>query len=199
MFCPKCGTQVVEGIKSCPKCGHDMSNVKKASSSSDSITGKWSSFSTGKKIIAVIAVCCIGLLIIGLIGSALSPDENTSSYKSSSSGSDYSSSSSSSSSSYSSSSSSSSNDGVGDSALQVKVIYSGSWDGAVGTIDSDYSVSGSGSKVLNIDGSRWDTCSAVIQKADSGNGKLTVQIIKNGKVKKQSSTTASYGVVSVVD
>ena len=191
MFCPKCGAQVAEGIQSCPECGHDMSNIKKTSSSSGSITDKWNSFSTGKKIISFIAVCCIGLLILGLIGSALSPDENTSSYDSSSSQIDYSSS--------SSSSSSSSNDGVGDSALQVRVIYSGSWDGAVGTLDSDYSVSGSGTKVLNIDGSRWDTCSAVIQKGDSGNGKLTVQIIKNGKVKKQSSTTASYGVVSVVD
>lgn len=207
MFCEKCGTEVPDGVKFCPKCGHSLSNDTKTkqtatnSVSTGSIVDTWSSFSTGKKIISIIVVCCIGLFIMGLIGSIVSPDANTSSYDSNSVDDaesqqikedlkvNY----------PDDDSSSDSNDGVGDSSLQVKVIYSGSWDGAVGTVDSTNSVSGSGTTVLNIDGSSWDMCSAVIQKKDSGSGKLTVQIIKDGNVKKEGSTTSSYGVVSVVD
>ena len=87
MFCEKCGAKVPEGIKFCPQCGQKVSNVKKAktavlssnSNSIDSISDRWNSFTTGKKIVSIIVVCCIGLFIIGLIGSALSPDANTSS------------------------------------------------------------------------------------------------------------------------
>lgn len=222
MFCQKCGTEVPDDVKFCPKCGHDLSNRTKtnqtvnSSAPTSSISDRWNSFSTGKKIIVAIVVCCIGLYILGAIGSIVSPDANTSGNSADdaeaeqitedlkvkdSNGNDFENPYDSSSSTGSSSSSSSldSNYGVGDSSLQVKVIYSGSWDGAVGTIDSSNSVSGSGTKVLNIDGSSWDICSAVIQKKDSGSGKLTVQIIKDGNVKKESSTTASYGVVSVSD
>lgn len=85
MFCPKCGTEVPDDIKFCPKCGHDLSNRTKTNQTvnstvpTGSISDKWNSFSTGKKIIVAIVVCCIGLYILGAIGSILSPDVNTSS------------------------------------------------------------------------------------------------------------------------
>ena len=40
---------------------------------------------------------------------------------------------------------------------------------------------------------------AVIQKSGGGSGTLKVEILKNGKVVKEASTSAEYGVVSVVD
>lgn len=85
MFCPKCGKEVPDDIKFCPKCGHNFTsdkNTKQAVNSSvvtGSFSEKWNGFSTGKKILVAIVACCIGLYIIGLIGSIVSPDANTSS------------------------------------------------------------------------------------------------------------------------
>ena len=87
MFCEKCGAKIPDDTQFCPECGQKVSNVSKAKStftssnvnSLDSLADKWNGFTTGKKIISIIVLCCIGLLIIGLIGSVLSPDANTSS------------------------------------------------------------------------------------------------------------------------
>ena len=87
MFCEKCGAKIPDSTNFCPECGQKLSNVTKSkaavissnSNSIDSLSDKWNSSSTGKKIVSIIVVCCIGLFIIGLIGSALSPDANTSS------------------------------------------------------------------------------------------------------------------------
>lgn len=215
MFCEKCGAEVPDGVKFCPKCGHDLSAVSitkqpASSSTADSIKYTWNSWGTGKKVIAIIVACCIGLFIMGSIMSILSPDANTSSSSYDSSSVDdaesqqikedmkfkYSDNDDSSS---SSSSSSDSDDGVGDASLQVKVITSGSWQGSVGTASKQKSVSGSGTQVINLDGSGWDIASAVIQKQKGDNSKLTVQLIKDGNVKAEESTTAAYGVVSVSD
>ena len=87
MFCEKCGAKIPDGVKFCPGCGQKVLNITKVKSSVvssnpssiDSISDKWNSFSTGKKIVSIIVLCCIGLFVIGLIGSVLSPDANTSS------------------------------------------------------------------------------------------------------------------------
>ena len=90
MFCPGCGTEVPEGKNFCPKCGHKLTSnlniksVANSSSSTESINDKWNGYSTGKKVILALAVCCIGFMIVGFIGSIISPDANTSTYDSSS-------------------------------------------------------------------------------------------------------------------
>ena len=99
MFCENCGTKVPDGIKFCPKCGNriqEVSTIKrsKRASSADSLKNNWDNWSGGKKIIAIIVACCIGIFILGLIGSALSPDVNTGSSSYDSDLNDYSSSSS---------------------------------------------------------------------------------------------------------
>lgn len=38
----------------------------------------WKEWSSAKKAVSIIAVCCIGLLVIGVIGGMVSPDKNTS-------------------------------------------------------------------------------------------------------------------------
>lgn len=37
----------------------------------------WKEWSTTKKAISVVCACCIGIIIIGMIGGAISPDKNT--------------------------------------------------------------------------------------------------------------------------
>lgn len=80
MFCPKCGTDNDDTAKICKNCGEELDSVKNSSSNAPSNGGfmdKWNSFSNGKKAISIIGVCCIGLLIIGLIVGLGAPDKNT--------------------------------------------------------------------------------------------------------------------------
>lgn len=100
MYCPNCGSEVMEDAKFCPSCGLEIklprdgdkdeassnaknSNASKASASGDANDGAanfiniWSSLSTAKKIVSIAAVCCIGLIIIGALLGAISPDKNS--------------------------------------------------------------------------------------------------------------------------
>ncbi|WP_295608240.1 hypothetical protein [Methanobrevibacter sp.] len=132
-------------------------------------------WSTGKKILSVVGVCCVLLIIFAVVGGFGSTDKNTSSDTSSSGT-------------------------VEDTpALQLKITTDGSWSGSVLVGGSSKSIDGSGSQTIDLDGDSWDMVSATIQKQGGDNGDLTVQIIKDGNVAKEESTTAAYGVVSVVD
>lgn len=86
-----------------------------------------------------------------------------------------------------------------DQAPQLQICYDGSWSGAVLVGDSQKSIDGTGNQTLDLDGDSWDIVSANAQKMDGSNNKLTIKIIKDGKVVKQESTTAAYGIASVVD
>ena len=78
--------------------------------------------------------------------------------------------------------------------VTFKIIYTGSWSGSLGGEGSSRSVSGSGTKTFTETGSIF---SAAIQKDDDSTNKLTVQIIHDGDVVEESSTTAAYGIASV--
>jgi len=79
---------------------------------------------------------------------------------------------------------------------QVRIESSGHWEGSYGDVTGHSSIEGYGSKTYDLF-SPNAIIAAVIQKSDSGSGTLTVQILKDGKILKQGSTTASYGIVSV--
>ena len=163
MFCPNCGCEVKDNAKFCPNCGSDLKNVNNQSSSanikpkSGGISGffdDWKEWGTGKKIGSIILACCVGLLILGAIGSVMFPDANTSgldnTYHSDNverqdvdTGS----------SSSSSQVSDRDDDELGDSKLQVRIKCKGGWDGSVGVGTSTSSYSGKGDKIINLDGS----------------------------------------------
>lgn len=137
----------------------------------------WKEWSTAKKVISIIAVCCIGIFIIAMITGGLSQDKNTAKTASNTSGSN------------------NSNTNVAK-GVQIHIIYDGSWSGAMGSGSSTKSISGSGETTLDIDDSNH-IVSANAQKMDGGSGKLTIQILKDGKVVEETDTDAEYGVVSV--
>ena len=130
-------------------------------------------WSTLKKVASVLVVCCIGIIIVAMIGGGLSPDQNTQT---------------------NTNNSGSTSDASG---VQVKVIYDGEWSGAITKGDTSNSVSGSGEDTIDVNTTSFGVVSANAQKMDGGDGKLTIQIIKDGKVAKESSTTTEYGVASV--
>ncbi|KAF5432307.1 hypothetical protein C5S35_17305 [Candidatus Methanophagaceae archaeon] len=79
-------------------------------------------------------------------------------------------------------------------AIQLKVIYSGSWSGSYGDIESLKSVDGTGTETFTISDPEF-IVSASVQKKDDSSRTLTVEILKNGAVVKSESTSAAYGVV----
>jgi hypothetical protein len=92
--------------------------------------------------------------------------------------------------------SNSSNTDSGSGDLKIRIKYSGSWTGAVGAAGSIRSVDGSGTTTIDIkDGAT--IISANAQKGDGGSGKLVIQLLKDGEVVKQSSTSAQYGIASI--
>ena len=132
----------------------------------------WKEWSTPKKVISILAVCCIGLIIIGMITGGGSPDKNTSPI----------------------------NDGNNNveqiTGKQVKIIYDGEWSGAAGDVSSINSISGSGDETIDMPDDA-SLISSNAQKKDGSSNELTIQILKDGKVVKESSTTAEYGVAQV--
>ena len=132
----------------------------------------WKEWSTPKKVISILAVCCIGLIIIGMITGGGSPDKNTSPI----------------------------NDGNNNveqiTGKQVKIIYDGEWSGAAGDVSSINSISGSGDETIDMPDDA-SLISVNAQKKDGSSNELTIQILKDGKVVKESSTTAEYGVAQV--
>lgn len=138
----------------------------------------WKEWSTAKKAISIIAVCCIAIFIVAMIGGGLSSDKNTSPSKTTT-------------------------DSKTDNAateqvkgVQIHIIYDGEWQGAAGDLGSTNSISGSGEETIDMDDDA-SIVSANAQKMDDGSGTLTIQILKDGKVVEESSTDAGYGVAQV--
>jgi len=79
----------------------------------------------------------------------------------------------------------------------VRVLYDGSWQGAIsvteGGSSQTESISGSGSETIDITGN-VDIISANAQKEDDSSAELVIQILQNGDVVSEASTTAEYGV-----
>lgn len=76
--------------------------------------------------------------------------------------------------------------------VQVRIIYPGSWQGAIGYDGNVKSVEGTGSMVYTL--TEVKIVSITAQKMDAGSVPLQVEILKNGKVIKSETTTAAYGV-----
>lgn len=83
-----------------------------------------------------------------------------------------------------------------ESSFSVRVEYSGSWQGTIGTGGSTRSVDGSESQTIQIEGSP-NIISANAQKQDAGSDTLTIQILEDGEVVEEASTSAEYGVAQI--
>lgn len=81
--------------------------------------------------------------------------------------------------------------------VSFRVLYGGEWSGALGTEGGQRSISGVGGAHLPVDNSA-SIVSGNAQKSDGGgSSELTVQILVDGAVVAERSTTAEYGVAQV--
>ena len=139
----------------------------------------WKEWSTAKKALSIIGVCCIGLIIIGVLFGGAMMDKNTSSPAKDNNNAN-----------------TNNNNDAAQKGVKVKINYDGEWSGALVTGGSSKSISGSGEDTIDIDSSTH-VISANAQKQDGSSGKLSIQIVKDGKVVEESDTDAEYGVASV--
>ena len=144
----------------------------------------WKEWSTAKKAISIIGVCCIGILIIAAIGGGLSSDKNTSPATTGTSSNN------------SNNDDTAKEDTTNAKGVQIHIIYDGDWQGAMGSGSSTKTISGTGETTLDVDDPDF-VVSANAQKMDGGSGKLTIQILKDGKVIEETDTDSEYGVASV--
>ena len=146
----------------------------------------WKEWSTTKKAISILVVCCIGLIIIGALTGGGSPDKNTAPTSDSSDNNTTT----------GTNADSTSNDTTTEATgIQVKITYSGDWSGAISTGGSTKSISGSGDETIDIE--KGGMVSANAQKQDGSSNELSIQILKDGKVVEETSTDAEYGVAQV--
>ncbi|MCU4974859.1 hypothetical protein OB955_19245 [Halobacteria archaeon AArc-m2/3/4] len=80
--------------------------------------------------------------------------------------------------------------------LQVRILYDGDWSGAVGEEGSTQSVEGNGDETLDVSDDAM-IVSATAQKQDASDDELVVQILNDGEIIEEGSTTADYGVVGI--
>ena len=136
----------------------------------------WKEWSTAKKAISIIVVCCIGVLIIAIIGGGLSSDKNTAPTTKDTTN--------------------NANNTAQAKGVQIHIMSNGEWSGSIGDAGSQSSYDGSGEDTVDL-GNAKSVVSAVIQKKTADSSELKVEILKDGKVLKEGSTTAEYGVVTV--
>jgi hypothetical protein len=79
---------------------------------------------------------------------------------------------------------------------QIRIQYSGEWSGAASIVSEMRSIQGTGTETIDISGNP-NVISANAQKQEANRDTLTIQIIYNGEIVRESQTDAEYGVASV--
>jgi hypothetical protein len=79
------------------------------------------------------------------------------------------------------------------SGVQVQIDYAGKWTGALGAGGNVKTVDGTGTQVFDIPNPGY-AVTVNAQKQDDSGRRLTVSILKNGKVVTSEFTDAAYGV-----
>ena len=171
--CPRCGYENPSASVYCNNCDYllrdpnDMSNNKRK--------GSWN-VGMGKKIILVLGIIVIALLLFSFIYNNSQPDSATSLNIITSNSSQYQSST------Y---------------PYKVSISYNGSWYAEMGDPNYPAPKSSYGDAVYTVDCASWDKVVVTAKKQDYGDGPLTVQILRNGKVVAENSTTDELGSVSL--
>lgn len=81
-----------------------------------------------------------------------------------------------------------------DDEVQVRIIYEGSWIGSIKDQDGTRTISDSGNESFSASGG---VISANAQKQDTTDREITIQIVVNGEVERERSSTSKFGIVQV--
>jgi hypothetical protein len=192
MYCPDCGTEV-EGVADfCPECGTSLNDFDGNSSTEAAgenggggITSKVPGMRPGSTIRNVALGAVYVVLLLAVIGAAAGP---TDSADTGADGADAAT---------GGGSTDTPASGESESGYAVRIDYDGEWSGAASLTgdgeSSTESISGTGPRTIDING-QPDIISVNAQKRDGGSGTITVQIIEDGEVVSEASSSSEYGV-----
>ena len=80
---------------------------------------------------------------------------------------------------------------------EVKVIYNGTWYAKAGESSSLQEQTSQGTKTFSLDCASWDKVSILVEKTDGSSDTLTVQLIRNGEVVAENSTTDGVNQITI--
>ena len=143
--------------------GNRINNTKRESS--------WN-MGLGKKIIIILCIIVLALLLFSLVYNLTQPSYQESLNVISDDGSQHQTSS------Y---------------PYKAVIKYDGSWYASLGNPNYPTEYSGYGSKTISLDCAVWDMVDMEVQKQDYGEGELKIQLLKNGEVVAENSTTNTTG------
>ena len=168
--CPRCGYENSSSSNYCSNCDYPLD----ANYTGDKKRGSWN-IGLGKKIIIVVGIIVISFLLFSFVYNHSQPTKDESLNIIDANGSD---------------------DKSSTYPYKVNITYQGSWYAQMG--DPNYLVtkSSTGNGIYTLDCAPWDKISIHVQKEDYGEGTLKVQLLRNGVLVAENSTT--NGTNSVV-
>ena len=170
--CPRCGYENPSASVYCKNCDYLLQDP---SVSDDKRAGSWK-MGLGKKIILILGIIVIAFLLFSFIYNNSQPEEKDTLNIVGDNGSNYQSST------Y---------------PYAVNISYEGSWYAEMGDPNYLMKKSSYGDGKYVLDCASWDEISVSVQKQDYGDGLLNVQLIRNGKIVAENSTTEELGTVTL--
>lgn len=173
--CPRCGYENSPTSTYCDNCSYLLTDQNGNRLSSTKRTSSWN-MGLAKKIVIVLGIVVVALLLFSFIYnvSQPSPEENLNVITDNGSLNH--------SSSY---------------PFTAVVNYEGSWFSKMGDPNYLSEESGNGQKRVILDCASWERVYIMAQKEDMGDGTLTIQLLKDGQVVAQNSTTNATGSIEI--
>ena len=171
--CPRCGYENASTSVYCHNCSYLLS--EKNSATIDNSKRKRWNIGIAKKIVIVLGIIVIALLLFSFINNNSQPSQNDTLNVIYDDGSQHQSST------Y---------------PFKALIKYDGNWYAKMGNPNYLVEKSSSGTKTFSLDCAAWDDVQIEAQKY-GGDGELQIQILRNGKVVAENSTTDGSDSVSL--
>ena len=171
--CPRCGYENSPTSMYCGNCAYILTDPK--GNRFDKKPNSWT-MGIAKKIFIVLGIIIIALLLFSFINNGTQPDSESSLNVITDNG---------------------SLEHTSSYPFEAVVKYNGRWYAKMG--DPNYLVEriGDGDDKITLDCASWDKVYIQAQKDDYGEGELYVQLLRNGKVVAENSTTNASGKIVV--
>lgn len=172
--CPRCGHENYSDNVYCENCMYPLKSQKGKKTPKRTHNDDGWHLSTVKKVIIVIGIIILAYFSFSIIYEVSQPSPENSLNVITTNNSDQ----------YSSTR-----------PYQVNISYNGSWDARIGQSNIYRDESGSGDDLIRLTCAGWDNVTVQIEKVDYSSKPLTVQLIKNGKIIQENTTTEPNGKV----
>ncbi len=173
--CPRCGYENYSDSVYCENCMYPLKSQKEKNNPRRDNDDGWH-LSTVKKVLIVIGIIVLAYLSFSIIYEVSQPSPESSLNVVTTNNSDQQSST---------------------RPYQVNITYNGSWAGQMGESSSLVDKSGKGDDLIKLTCAGWDNVTVQVEKLDSSSKPLTVQLLKNGRIIQENTTTEPNGEVVI--